>query len=474
MAYIPYAKPAYDNSQSAARMSDLIRARGVAAANAERQQGAASAYMWGSMIDTAGRTMSDLIKYKAGEKARALDEAKTNRLLREEDRAKLLDTLSVTTRGLPLEAKAKVYSEHGFEAEAKAMGAAAQEAAQRSNKSQVGSLIGVYGADDPDEVMRQGMSVEPEMTSRFLKDRADAEDKAFDRQLKQLTALPLAQKETEKVWATPVVDQDDLNARLETTKRIATMVGQPGLVSAVSPTFDPQATEEQRKKILEWVHTEAKGAVDKFTVFYAGWTAEHGAPKTAKASSDLLKAFQATQPKDEAGAAGGKPASTAQRADALRWKGTRTKELEEAFEEANLAANPKYVRGKTAPSQAALEELESGKLKVENSYREMLGLPPVASLEEVGYGPSAGGKKTMSALAQPAPVAAPPATTTSAPTATTPTATTPASAGAAPTRYGPAMTEKRAVEILTAQTGRPPSPEDIRWFLSKYPYEVVR
>lgn len=521
MGTIPYVRPPYESNASTARMSDLIRARGTVAANAERQQGAANAYLWGNLINTAGRTMSDLIDYKAGESRRKLDDARASREMKTLDKANLLDTLAVTTRGLPLDAKAKVYADHGFEAEASAYQKAAQSEADRSNKQQVGALIGVYGQDQPDEVMRQGMAIEPEMTGKYVKDRQDHEDKVLDRAYKQVTALPAIKKAGVTVLSTPITDQVDLDARLSTLRPYAEMGGlQDVLAEAFTPTFDPARTEAERVRVLTMLEEKLKPEINKFAVFHAGWVAEKGEPRTAKDSADLIRAFEATQPKT--GAEGEKPISQAQVGTAERAKDAALRRVETQWRK---DYENEYVPGQNMPSEAALADLEQRKLEVENSFRRQVSRDPVSDVAEAGYRPAvkdadkwriaadaalekafqasgdmsdqanadlqakkaeiaaeyrrrlaaeirSGGGTTMSALAAPfsapaAPVAAPATATPPAPSAAN-------SPGSAPPRYGPAMTPAKATEILSAKLNRAPTPVEIQKFMAKYPYERIQ
>jgi len=302
MASIPYVRPAYRNDASAARMSDLIRSRGAIAANAANQQGAANAYLWGNLIDTTGRTMSDLVKYQAGEPERKLREAQTVRLTREENDAARVDVLTKTTAGLPLMARAKVFADAGFEKESAAYAKMGQDQINQSNKQQVGALIGVYGEDNPEEVRSQGMAVDPEMTSKYLKDRQEEKDKAQARALDALKSLPYALKAGAQVWATPVTDQADLDQRIAASTRLAEMVGGKSLMPTFTPTFGPQ-TEQERAAALK-VLDEAKAPTSEFAVFYHGWEQEHGEPKTVKDSAALISAYSAAQRKPDAAGAG--------------------------------------------------------------------------------------------------------------------------------------------------------------------------
>jgi hypothetical protein len=260
-----------------------------------RQEGAANAWMWGNIINTAGDTMSDLIKYKAGESGRKLADAQTARLMREEDKAKLLDTLAVTARDLPPAARAEVYATHGFDDKADEITRRTNAATDRSNKQQVGALIGIYGEDDPDEVRRQGMAVEPEMTGKFLRERAEEEERKEARGYRQVTSLPAVFSAGMRVLKTPIRDQADLDARRKAIEPYAKMGGlQDVFAQAFSPTFDPVNTETERRAALQWMD-EAKPAINEFAVFHAGWVAEHGPPKTAKESAALISAFSASQ-----------------------------------------------------------------------------------------------------------------------------------------------------------------------------------
>ena len=110
----PFVRPIYDNRESTARMSDLIRLRGQSEANALRRQGENSANLWSNIGQIAGNTMADLITIQADEPQRRVREAQAARLVREEGRAKDLDEIGRQTAGMTPEEAATIHEGHGY------------------------------------------------------------------------------------------------------------------------------------------------------------------------------------------------------------------------------------------------------------------------------------------------------------------------------------------------------------------------
>ena len=201
---IPFARPAYDNSRNAARLSDLILRRGENEAEGIRNRGAA----WGEFSNVTGRLLSDLAKAKADEPRRRLQRTQEERL---QNQLKQEDELAAIVKANrdPL-ARAEALEQAGFMTQAKAVRDQIKTEQAASNTDQFTALQATYGQDDPNEVINQGMSVAPKETLAFQDRQRDAQkaedekkDRALTRDLTRASRLPTVMTSVANVRETP-------------------------------------------------------------------------------------------------------------------------------------------------------------------------------------------------------------------------------------------------------------------------------
>jgi len=297
---IPFARPFFDNSRETARMSDLIRRRGLTEAEGIRNRNAP----WSDFATGASGLLSDLIKTKADEPRKKLQAAQEERVQNQLAQEAELDAIVKANRDP--EARADALEQAGFMAQAKAVRDQIEAEVAKSNTKQFTALQATYGQDNPDEVIKQGMAVAPEKTLAFedrqrgiQKDEEAKAEKEDTRKMTQALRLSSVMTSVSNLWgAQKIESQEQLDSLLKTSRKIAEDIGHPELIENISPIFAPARTEKDRQMVVAWSGKQEKD-LNEFQGFKATYIKEHGEPKDTAGYVALMLAWDKANPKDE-------------------------------------------------------------------------------------------------------------------------------------------------------------------------------